>query len=297
MAQRTNNSTKLPIAMAALAAEPLFQIGNVPITNSMVNAWVAAILFIVGALIASRRKTLVPRGIHNFFEAVVEAILGQMEQVMGSMEKAKKYFPLIATIFLFVLVNNWLGLLPGTGTIGIHGMVHGHQELIPLLRPATADLNMTLAIAAVAVLTTHIAAFRTIGASNHLSKFINIRGIWRALKKGPLALVIAVIEFFVGFLEIIGEFSKTLSLSLRLFGNVFAGEILIGVMLGLVSYVVPIPFYFLEILVGIIQATVFSMLTMVYLTVATTSHDEHDHEEGHAEAGGHDEGHPATAHA
>lgn len=295
MADRSNNSVPVKMSLAALAAEPLFHIGNFPVTNSMINAWIAAGFFVVVAFIASRRKTLVPKGIHNAIEALFEAILGQMEQVMGTKENAKKYFPLIATIFLFVLVNNWLGLLPGTGTIGINEVVHGELELIPLLRPATADLNMTLAIAAVAILTTHIAALRTIGFANHISKFINIRGIWRALKKGPMAIIIAVIEFFVGFLEIIGEFSKTLSLSLRLFGNVFAGEILIGVMLGLVSYVVPIPFYFLEILVGVIQATVFSMLTMVYLTVATTSHDEHD--EGHEESGGHDEGHPATAHA
>lgn len=277
------NLKNYPVVMAALAAEPLFHFGNFPVTNSMLNAWIAAIVFVIGAYVASRRESIVPKGVHNFFEAIVETILKQMEQVMDSKEKAKKYFPLIATIFLFVLVNNWIGLLPGTGTIGIYGEVHGVTELIPLLRPATADLNMTLAIAAVAILTTHYAALRSIGFSNHFSKFFNFRGIWRALRKGPVALVIAVIEFFVGFLEIIGEFSKTLSLSLRLFGNVFAGEILLGVMLGLVSYVVPIPFYFLEILVGVIQATVFAMLTMVYLTVATTSHD---HEEGHAEGEG-----------
>lgn len=270
--------------MAALAAEPLFHIGQIPVTNSLVNGWIATVIFIGIAFVASRRTTLVPRGVHNVFEAIVEAILDQMEQVMGSRAKAKTYFPFIATFFLFILVNNWIGLLPGTGTIGIHGMVHGHEELIPLLRPATADLNLTLGLAAIAVLLTHVAAFRTIGFSEHVSKFVNIRGIWRALRKGPMALVIAVIEFFVGFLEIIGEFSKTLSLSLRLFGNVFAGEILIGVMLGLVSFVVPIPFYFLEILVGVIQATVFSMLTMVYLTVATTAHghDEEEHAEAHA---------------
>ena len=116
------------------------------------------------------------------------------------------------------------------------------------------------------------------GLTNYVSKFVNIRGIFRAIPKGPMAVVVAIIEFFVGLIEIISEAAKVLSLSLRLFGNVFAGEILMGVMLSLVSVFLPIPFIFLEILVGVIQATVFAMLVLVFLTVATESHGEEEHE-------------------
>ena len=115
-----------------------------------------------------------------------------------------------------------------------------------------------------------------VGPVSHLSKFVNIRGIFRALKKGPMAILVAIIEFFVGLLEVISEIAKVLSLSLRLFGNIFAGEVLLTVMLGILAYALPIPFMFLELLVGIIQATVFSMLTLAYLTVATQEHDEHE---------------------
>lgn len=283
MAARIKNS--LPnLAMVPLAAEPIFHIGEFTVTNSMLNAWIATVFFVLVAMVASRRTSLIPRGIHNVFEAIIAGLLDQVEKVTESRAKAKKFFPLVATIFLFVLVSNWMGLLPGTGSVGIYGVMHGELELIPLLRPATSDLNMTLAIAAFSVVMTHVAGSSVLGFSSHFSKFFNIRGIFRAFKKGPMAVVVACIEFFVGLLETIGEFAKTLSLSLRLFGNVFAGEILIGVMMSLVSFVMPIPFIFLEILVGVIQATVFAMLVLVYLTVATSSHGDHE-EEGHDDHG------------
>lgn len=280
MGQHFKNSTTLPVAAAALAAEPLFHLGSFPVTNSMLNAWVSVVIFCVVAYIANRRTSLIPRGVHNFFETIIDLLLKEVEKVTENKAKARLFFPLVATIFFFILVNNWLGLVPGTGTIGIYGEVHGVTELIPLLRPATSDLNLTLALAAFSVIVTHIVGIRSLGIVSHVSKFINIRGIFRALKKGPMAIVIAIIEFFVGLLEIISEVAKTLSLSLRLFGNVFAGEILIGVMLSLMSYVVPIPFMFLEILVGVIQATVFAMLVLVFLTIMSTSHG-HEEEPAH----------------
>jgi F-type H+-transporting ATPase subunit a len=273
------------MALVPLAAEPIFHIANFPVTNTMLNAWLATAFFIIIAFVASRRTSLVPKGVHNFFEAVISGLFDQAEKVTGSRSKAKLFFPLCATIFLFVLVSNWLGLVPGTGTLGLWQLVHGEAELVPLFRPATSDLNLTLAIAAFSVIITHIMGVKALGFTNYFSKFFNIRGIWRSFKKGPMAIIVACIEFFVGLLEVIGEFAKTLSLSLRLFGNVFAGEILIGVMMSLVSFVVPIPFIFLEILVGVIQATVFAMLVLVYLTVATQAHghdDEDHHETAHA---------------
>lgn len=278
MAKSIKNSW---VGMVPLAAEPLFHIGSFPVTNSMINAWIVTVFLLVVACVASRRKTLVPRGVHNFFEAVVEFLLAEMTKVTESVQKTKQFFPFVATLFFFILLNNWLGLVPGTGTIGVYGMMHGEVELIPLLRPATSDLNLTLAIAALSIAYSHFTGLRAIGFAEHVSKFINVRGIWRALRKGPMAVAVACIEFFVGLLEIVSEVAKTVSLSLRLFGNVFAGEVLMGVMLGLVSLAVPIPFIFLELLVGVIQATVFAMLTLVFLTVMTTSHGHED--EGHGD--------------
>ncbi len=261
---------------AMLAAEPIFQIGNFPVTNTLLNAWIVTIFFIAVAMVASRRHSLVPRGIHNVFESIVVFMLGEVDKVTGDAKKSRMFFPLVATLFLFILANNWVGLVPGTGTIGFYELVHGELELVPLLRPATSDLNLTLALAVFSVVIVQLAGIRAVGIANYASKFVNVRGIWRAITKGPTALGVAIIEFFVGLLEIVGELARVASLSLRLFGNVFAGEILIGVMLSLASFIIPIPFMFLEILVGIIQATVFSLLVLVFLTVATM---EHGHEE------------------
>ena len=280
-----------------LAAEPVFQVGNFTITNAMVNAYIAVAFFILVAIIVTARKSMVPKGIYNVIEGLVEFSLNEIQKVTEDEKKAKKFLPLVATIFFFVLFSNWLGLIPGTGSIGVWGYLHGHFELIPLLRPATSDLNMTLAIAIVAVASTHLAGLFSLGPINHVSKFLNFKGILLSIKKGPVAIAVSIIEFFVGLIEIIGEFAKTLSLSLRLFGNVFAGEILLHVMLGLFAFVMPVPFIFLEILVGVIQATVFAMLTLAFLVVATMSHghdDEHiEHEEGHHD----EEGKLAVEHA
>lgn len=272
----------LKFAPAALAAETLFSVSGFPITNSMINAWIAVIFFVGVAFIASRRKgKLVPRGVHNVFEAMVVWYLEQMDGVTSDRKKSRAFFPLVATIFFFLLFSNWIGLMPGTGTIGVWGEGAHGLELLPLLRPVGADLNMTLALAAFSLVYVQMTGIRMQGFMNYVSKFVNIRGIFRAIPQGPMAVVTACIEFFVGIIEIASEFAKIASLSLRLFGNVFAGEVLIGVMLGLASFVVPIPFMFLEILVGFIQATVFSTLVLVFLVMATESHDDHGH--GHEE--------------
>ena len=267
--------------MVPLAAEPLTIIAGFPITNSMLNAWIAVIFFLIVALIARTRRGLVPKGIHNLIEAVVELLLNEVQKVTGDRERAKKFLPIVGTIFLFVLFSNWIGQIPGTGSIGIKEVIDGHLELVPLFRPATSDLNLTLAMALFAVISTHVFGLIKMGPLKHFGKFVNIAGIVRALKKGPMAILIALIEFAVGLLEIISEFAKVLSLSLRLFGNIFAGEILLTVMMGIFAYFLPLPFIFLEILVGAIQATVFGMLTLAFLTLATDAHGE-EHQPAHA---------------
>jgi F-type H+-transporting ATPase subunit a len=259
------------------AAEPLWHLGNFPITNAMINGWIAVVFFVCLAFILRSILHEKPKGLQNLAEVLVEFFLDQIEKVTGDKARARKFLPIIGTIFLFILFSNWLGLLPGTGSIGIWEMIHGEKELVPLLRPAASDLNLTLAIALFAVLSSHVLGILSIGPFHHISKFVNLAGIVKALKKGPMAIIVACIEFGVGFIEIISEIAKVLSLSLRLFGNIFAGEVLMTVMLGLFSLFLPIPFIFLEILVGAIQATVFAMLTLAYLTVATTSHAQEEH--------------------
>ncbi|MEK7665829.1 MAG: F0F1 ATP synthase subunit A [Patescibacteria group bacterium] len=133
--------------MIPLAAEPIIYLGTFPITNSMVMAWVAVLFFIIIAGIARRRVGLVPRGIHNLFETVIELILGEVQKVTGDRARARQFLPIVGTIFLFVLAVNWMGLIPGVGSIGRYGLVHGEIELVPLFRAASSDLNLTLAIA------------------------------------------------------------------------------------------------------------------------------------------------------
>jgi F-type H+-transporting ATPase subunit a len=261
-----------------LAAEPIFLIGNFAVTNSLINAWVAVAFFIVFALFISRKQDIVPRGLQNFFEWILEVGLTFAEQVTGNRENARKYFPLAMTIFLFVLFSNWLGLIPGTGSIGVYQLHHGHVELIPLLRPASSDLNLTLAIASFSIFMTHVFGVFAIGMWKHANKFINFRGLVASFKKGPMAVVIAIIEFLVGLIELVGEGAKTLSLALRLFGNVFAGEVLLTVLAGILAFGLPLPFIFLELLVGIIQATVFAVLVLAFAAVAAMA--PHGDEEG-----------------
>ncbi len=269
----------MSLVLPPVAAEPVFHIGGFIITNSMMNGWIAVVFFVLVAFFVRKRTAIIPKGFQNVMEALVEFILKEVEKVTGDKKKARQFLPIVGTIFLFILFSNWLGLLPGTGSIGIWGELNGKIELIPLLRPATSDLNLTLAMALFSVITSHVMALITVGPLNHISKFINLRGMIKAIPKGPMALIVAIIEFGVGFIEIISEIAKVASLSLRLFGNIFAGEVLITVMLGLFALVVPIPFLFLEILVGAVQATVFAMLTLAYLIVATDK-QEHAEESG-----------------
>lgn len=264
-----------------LAAEPIAHLGPLTITNSLVDAWIVTIFLIIIAFVLRRKKSLVPHGLQNFAEFILEGMLGMFDTVTGDRARSRKFLPVIATLFLFILLNNWLGQMPGTGSIGIWEQVDGVTELVPIFRPATSDLNLTGALGIFAILFTHLAGMYTLGVFRHLNKFIQIGSFFKSLKKGPIAIMTAAIEFVVGIIETVAEAAKAVSLSLRLFGNIFAGEVLITVMLSLAAYIVPLPFQALELLVGIIQATVFAMLTLVFLTLATEKpHGEHaEHKE------------------
>jgi len=260
------------IHIPTLAPEAIFHIGNLNITNTMINAWIAIVIFLILGIFIKRSISLKPGKLQNASEFFLDTLLGYFDQVTGDRKKTIRFLPIVGAIFFFILLSNWLGLLPGTGSITV-----GHNML---LRPANTDLNLTLAMAIVSVIGSHLYAFATIGVFTHLGKFVQIKNVFKSFKKGPIAVLTAIIEFGVGLIEIVSEVAKVISLSLRLFGNIFAGEVLISVISALVAALVPTPFMLLEVLVGVIQAAVFAMLTLVYMTVATSA-PHGDEEEAH----------------
>src|SRR3989339_1893607 len=249
------------IHIPTLAPEVIFKVGEFSITNTMVNVWLAMLIFLVLGFFITKNNRLRPGRLQNACEYFLEIVLGYFDQVTGERKRTIKFLPIVGSIFFFILLSNWLGLLPGTGSITL-----GHNML---LRPANTDLNLTVAMALCSVLLSHLYAFFSIGFFTQIGKFVQLKNLVLSFKKGPIAIFSAVIELAVGLIEIISEASKVLSLSLRLFGNIFAGEVLLTVMGTLMAFIVPLPFMMLELIVGVVQATVFSMLVLVYLTVAT----------------------------
>jgi F-type H+-transporting ATPase subunit a len=297
---------QVPSPVVSLAAEPIFHFGNITITNSMFTAWLVSIFLIIVALLATRRipkdlskatnQELVPSGLQNFFEMVIEAIHNLTKSVAG--EWTPKFFPIVATIFIFVIVSNYTGLLPGAGSVGV--MHHPHEEgktgfvangviltaepaasaeegfvVSPFIRAPSADLNFTLGLAIITVILTQYFGIKSQRGA-YFKKFFDVSGF----KQGAL---MGIIGLFVGLLELIGELSRLLSFSFRLFGNIFAGEVLLMVIGFLIPYIASLPFYGLELFVGFIQAAVFMMLAVVFMSMATQGHggEHHDHE-GHA---------------
>ena len=265
-----------------LFAEPIFHTNSIIITNALLTSWVAVfILVIISFILRSKLKT-VPGKVQNIFEIIIEGALGLCDQVTNDRALSVKIFPIAISVFFFILVNNWLGLLP-LGGFGILEQSEQGLSFIPFLRGGTADINTTIALAIIAVLGANIFGAFSIGIWKTFNKYVNLKvigQIGKKLRKDPTIIIVAPITFFVGLIEIVGEFAKIASLSFRLFGNVFAGEVLLVSMAALVGYVVPIPFIFLEILVGVIQALIFSILLVVYFTIGAT---DHDHEEEHQE--------------
>ena len=250
----------------SIIAEKLFSIGNFSVTNSLFIAVIVAVALGLSAAVFSRNPKEIPRGAQNVIEAVFEGLLSFIESITNDRKQAKDFFPLVATIFLFVLFSNWSGLLPGAGTIGLNEEHAGRIIMVPFLRGPAADLNMTVALSLVSEFSVQIFGILALGVRGYVSKFLV------APWKKPYA-----IGTIVGLLELIGEFAKILSFSFRLFGNVFAGEVLLTVMLSLVPYLIPLPFLILEVFVSVVQAAVFSLLTIVFLKMAVTGHEEGAH--------------------
>lgn len=313
---------KVPKPVVSLAAEPVLHIGGFTISNALLTAWIVMVVLIIMAWAATRRmpkdlerasnQELVPSGFQNLMEMVIEALYNISKSIGGSW--TPKFFPIAATIFLFVLLSNWLGLLPGFGSIGIlepphyasqqgyeavgailtgtpaeaaehegattedaaHGAATGEEAhkfpgyiVVPFFRAPSTDLNFTLALGLISIALVQYFGVKALGFG-YFKKFFDVSGF----KKGAFDGVVGI---FVGVLELISEFARILSFGFRLFGNIFAGEVLLGVMAFLIPYFVSLPFYGLELFVGFIQAAVFMMLTLVFFATATVGHGSEEH--------------------
>jgi F-type H+-transporting ATPase subunit a len=236
---------------------------NFPITNSMVVSWIVALALIIFAQVATRNMKQVPSGAQNFLEWLVGALYKFMADLIGP-HLAKRTFWFFATIFIFILSANWVGLIPGVGSMGWgHQTPHGFRIDQPLFRGANADVNMTLAMALVFFACWIFWALREVGPVGFLKELFAPKGE----SEGAMRLLMVVVFFAAGCLEIVSILFRPVSLSFRLYGNIFAGENLLEAMAKLVpgfGWLVAIPFYFLELLMGMVQAMVFMLLTAVF---------------------------------
>jgi F-type H+-transporting ATPase subunit a len=257
------------------------RIGNLPITNSMLVTWIVAAGLIAFARFAMRTPKQIPEGVQNFWEWLVESLYKFLENIIGH-DLVKKTFWFFATIFIFILFCNWCGLIPGVGTIGWDvKFADGHTEFRPWFRGANADLNMTFAMAIIFFACWIVWALQANGVGGFLMHIFGAKGA----TTGALKVLMVVVFFIVGILEVVSILFRPVSLSFRLFGNIYAGESMLEAMSQIVpalSWLIPIPFYFLEVLVGLVQALVFMLLTAVF-TLLITQHDE-SHAPGHAHA-------------
>jgi F-type H+-transporting ATPase subunit a len=279
-------ASKLPVVMPEISipAEPVFTLPALgfAVTNTLLATWLTMLLLIVGSILVTRNMGMVPGGLQNLVEWGLGVLLKLAESVAG--ERGRKFFPLVATIFIFLLVSNWTGLLPGFASVGTIHEAHrgGHQvaqvsllgvnvnllqahevgehetgwTVFSFLRSAATDLNTPLALAIISVVVTQVMGVQAQGL-RYFNKFISFKD---------------VLGLIVGPLEAVSELAKIISFSFRLFGNIFAGEVLLAVIAFLVPYLVSVPFMGLELFVGLMQAFVFAMLTLVFMSMATMGH-------------------------
>lgn len=298
-----------------LAADTIFRVGALPITNTLLASWLSVAVLAAFAYFATKRRQLVPHGVQNLAEIIVEQFLGLAQGVTGDRRRAVMFLPIVLTLFLFVLVNNWIQLVPGFNAFGFtetsttesalsvkesapttdtHPVessgtaesslvaeetqspkesTEEHEErFIPLFRGANSDLNVTLALALITVVLTQFFGIKEKGLKGWVGHYFH-----NPLSGGIVFVILGLgVGLFIGFLEVVSEFVKVVSLSFRLFGNIFAGETVLHTIGSLAAYVVPVPFMLLEVIVGVVQAAVFALLTLVFLSIITTpAQDQH----------------------
>jgi F-type H+-transporting ATPase subunit a len=266
-----------------LHAVEVFRIGSFQVTNSMIVVWIVALFIILFAQIATRNVRPIPSGAQNFWEWLVESLYGFFESILGP-HLTKRTFWFFATLFILILAVNWFGLIPGVGSIG-WGVPHEGESMHisrPILRGGNADLNMTLAMSIAFFIMWIYWAVTEVGVGGFLGHIFAPKGE----SKGFMLVLMIVVFFLVGILEVVSILFRPVSLSFRLFGNVFAGETMLETMSLLhpqLGWLIAIPFYFLELMVGLVQALVFTLLTAVF-TLLICSHEEGEHTEGSGHA-------------
>jgi F-type H+-transporting ATPase subunit a len=272
----------VPMPHVELAPEKLWNPGGFPITNTMITAWLTIVVLGLLCYFATRRMKLVPTGLQNVLEAAVELLINFTENVAGK-EYGRKFFPVVATIFIFVIANAWLSLLPGFMSIGFWHGEGEEQVLVPLFRGANTDVNVPLALALVSFVFVEYWGVRAHGSMRYVRKFVNVGRLFGGVglvlrghvRSGMGSIFNGIIDAFVGLVEFISEVVRIVSFTFRLFGNMTAGEILIFSMLFLIPWVAALPFYGLEVFIGFVQALIFCGLTLVFLVIAVTPHEEH----------------------
>ena len=245
----------------SIKAEPVFHIGAIPLTNSAIYTSILVILFIIiGLKYNFDSKKAKSSKFKLFVDMLLKTLYDFCKSITG--DQTPMLFPLLATLFFFIIFSNWSGLIPGVGSVGLNLVEEGKKVLVPILRGPTADLNTTFALALIAVFSIQYFGVKALGTS-YFKKFINL--------SNP-------INTFIGLLDIISEISKIMSFSFRLFGNIFAGEVLLAVIGFLIPFLASLPFIGLELFVGFIQALVFMMLCSVFIASAMSSHEGHKEE-------------------
>lgn len=239
-----------------LESEIISKLFGFPITNTVIATIVTDIALISLAVYIKKNISLIPGKLQNLAEQAMDYFYTLTEQVAGT--RAVSIFPWVMSFFLFIFFANLIGLLPGFGTIGFFQHIKEEEKFVPVLRAATSDFNTTLGLATISLVATHVLSIKYNGVFDYLKRFFSLNPIF----------------LFVGLLELISEFTKLFSLSFRLFGNIFAGEVVLHTVSGMFAFIAPLPFYLLEFIVALVQALVFSMLTMVFMAILTTSHSQ-----------------------
>jgi len=261
-------------------APTLFNIGPIPVTNAMVYTWVIAAVIFITIRLGTRDLKLIPSGLQNAIEAAVEG-LENLTRGMLEPKVAGWCFPLVATYFIFIVISNLMGLLPGVGSIGWgHPAEHsslpfaiGHADL-PLFRPPTADANTTVAMAGIFFVMSTFWAIKYNGPLGLVKHIFGVKGGM----KGPIVIPLTVIFIFIGLIEVISICIRPVALAMRLYGNIYGGENVITIMLTKGFGLAAVPFYFLEMVVGVVQALVFTMLCIAFIsTLCSHMEDEHAH--------------------
>ena len=263
----------LPAPHVELAPPEVFKLGGLSVTNAMLSSWVTTVVLILFFVVGTRRKAMVPKGLQNVAEWAIESLYNFVESGVGQ-RYGRSFFPIIATIFLFVSFNAWLALIPIYQSLWVSP---DGVNKVHLLRSAGTDLNMPLAIALVSAVFVEYWGLR-VHKIGYLREFVRFGTLYRGLRRFSLPEIFSgLIDIFVGFLELISHFVRIVSFTFRLFGNMTAGEIVLLISAFLISFVFTLPFYGLELLVGFIQALIFAGLTLAFVMVAVASHGDEAH--------------------